>query len=84
MTDPIRHNWPQIIRELEAAGYTTYKIALCIGRANGNRVVENWRDNPQSPGPRHYEGELLLALHAEVSNSISRRAAAAPAVGCPP
>lgn len=71
MTDPIRHNWPQIIRELEAAGLTTYKIALCIGRANGNKVVENWRDNPRSPGPRHYEGELLLALHAEVSASAS-------------
>lgn len=69
MTDPIRHNWPQIIRELEAAGFTTYKIGLTIGV--DHTTVENWRDHPlpihdpKRPEPRHFIGEMLLAFHAE-------------------
>lgn len=60
MTDPIRHNWPQIIRDLEAAGLTLHTISKMMRRQYVQ--VQRWLDGTE---PKHYEGELLLLIHAE-------------------
>lgn len=60
MIQPVRHDWPAIIRELEAAGITQYKLAVMMHRQIGwvQRIA-------QGQQPKHYEGEMLLSIHAE-------------------
>ena len=60
MTEPARRDWPQIIRDLEAAGVTLWKISILMHRQFG--MIQRWRDGQE---PRHYEGEMLLAIYAE-------------------
>jgi hypothetical protein len=60
LTDPIRHDWPQVIRELEAVGITKYKMALMMHRQYVQ--IQRWASGVE---PKHYEGEMLLAIHAE-------------------
>lgn len=60
MTDPVRQDWPQIIREIEAMGVTLYKISLMMHRQYTQ--VKRWRDGAE---PRYHEGVMLLMIHAE-------------------
>lgn len=70
MTDPQRIDFKQIIAELEAAGVSIYKISAMCGR--GFNTVKHWKDGGQ---PRHFEGQILLAIHAEYA-AIPARATA--------
>lgn len=60
MTEPQKRDWPKIIAELESAGITIYKISLMCHRTFN--AVKNWK---AGASPKHYEGEMLLAIHAE-------------------
>lgn len=60
MTDPKHHDWTQIIAELEAAGITAYKLSMMCYRTFN--TVKHWKAGGQ---PKHYEGEMLLAIYAE-------------------
>lgn len=62
MTEPERHDWQQIITELETAGVTRYKLSV-ICEADKN-TVKAWAEGKSEP--RHHAGELLLACHADV------------------
>ena len=61
MVEPIRYDWPRIIAEIEASGTSLYKIGLMMHRQYVQ--VQRWRDGKKEP--RHYEGEMLLAIHAD-------------------
>lgn len=56
--DPI--DFSKIIAEIESAGISLYKISLMMHRKY--RTVQRWTEGAQ---PKHYEGEMLLAIHAE-------------------
>lgn len=64
MTEPDKHDWPQIIRELEILKITPYKLASMLGQQYGQ--VVRWRDSHVEP--RHSDGERLLAIHREYVN----------------
>lgn len=66
MTEPTRHDFRKIIAELEAAGITTYKIALMCRRAYG--TVKHWK---QTGRVEHYDGEKLLLIHAEYCKALT-------------
>lgn len=67
MTEPQRRDWPKIIAEIKAAaGITRYKLALMVGRNEG--TVKGWEEGCE---PKHYDGELLLALHCEYRRNPS-------------
>lgn len=63
MNQPVKHDWPRMIAELEASGLTLYKIGLAIGL--------QWKQiKAVKDGGRieHYHGELLRTFHAERTN----------------
>lgn len=60
MTDQHRHDWPQIIRDLEARGVTIHTISKMMRRQFVQ--VQRWLNGVE---PKHYEGEMLLLIHAE-------------------
>jgi len=60
LTDPKREDWPAIIAAIEAAGITHYKIA-CMMHRQYNQVTQ-WKKGTE---PKHYEGQMLLMIHAE-------------------
>lgn len=66
MTEPVRHDWPGLIAALRNRGLSYWKIAEALA-VNGRRIdwkqVKRWADGVE---PGHFDGELLLALHAEM------------------
>lgn len=60
MTEPIKHDWPKIIAEIEYRGITIYKIGLIVGRPY--QIVASWKRGVE---PKHSFGEKLLALYDE-------------------
>lgn len=60
MTDPARTDFAKIIADLNAAGVTNHTIAKMMHRQFVQ--VQRWAAGAE---PRHYEGAMLLALHAE-------------------
>lgn len=60
VTEPQHHNWPAIIAEIEAAGISHYKLACMMHRQLNQ--IRRWK---QGCEPRHYEGQMLLMIHAE-------------------
>jgi hypothetical protein len=57
----VKQDWPKVIAEIEAAGISLYKIALMLHRQY--RTVQRWKE--EGAEPKHYEGEMLLEIHAE-------------------
>ncbi len=60
MSEPEKVDFAKIIAEIEAAGITAYKLA-CMLRRQINQV-KRWKAGSE---PKHYEGEMLLLIHAE-------------------
>jgi hypothetical protein len=60
VTDPDPIDFKQIIAEIEAAGITTYKLSVMVHRTY--EQVKRWKKGSE---PRHYEGVMLLMIHAE-------------------
>lgn len=75
MVKPAHRNWPRIIAEIKS-GYgvhhrkrlSNYKLGLIIGRDEG--TVRGWSEGTQ---PKHFDGELLLQLHAEYSPYLRKK-----------
>lgn len=69
MTDPARHDWQRLIAEIEAGYFAYHGKRLSnyrLGRlaemdANGMKRLKE----TAHAQPRHYEGVLLLKLHAQ-------------------
>lgn len=59
MTEPI--DFKQIIAEIEAAGYTPHKLASRMRRQFA--WVQRIKAGQE---PKHYEGEMLLAILADL------------------
>jgi hypothetical protein len=75
----LRHDWPQIIADIESAGVSIYKISMMLHRQYG--TVAAWKRGSQ---PRHYDGELLLEIHAEYCGATSSSpVSAAESAPCP-
>lgn len=55
------NDWPQMIRDLRAAGLTDWKIAAAIGYKNPKG--EHTEALERGAIPRHDIGEALIALH---------------------
>lgn len=66
MDEPIRHDWPKIIIEIEFSGVSLYKLAQMLDRQVVQ--VKRWRNGAE---PRHSEGEKLLAIHRDVVTSVT-------------
>lgn len=60
MTEPQKQNWPQIIADIKAAGITHYKLSTMM-RRQYNQITQ-WEEGHRV---EHYDGEMLLAIHAE-------------------
>jgi hypothetical protein len=60
-----KQDWGRILDELKAAGVSTYKVAIHLGRDWD--TVNGWREHE----PRYSDGQALLKLHA----SHTRKAA---------
>jgi hypothetical protein len=58
--DPIKIDFPKVIAEIESAGITPYKISLMMHRRVD--IVIRWKKGQE---PKHYEGQMLLMIHAE-------------------
>ena len=58
--EPQPINFQKIIAEIEAAGITAYKICLMMHR--DKTQLKRWKKGAE---PRHYEGVMLLMIHAE-------------------
>lgn len=56
---PVRTPWPDLLREIYAAGGTRYRIAKILGV--GESTVQGWEAGAE---PRHAMGESIIALHA--------------------
>lgn len=64
---PEKVDFRTVIAEIEAAGITAYKIALMMHRRMGK--ILRWKKGQE---PKHYEGVMLLMIHAEyVSHETS-------------
>jgi hypothetical protein len=68
MIEPARRNWPAIIAEIMAWSerpdghrLTPYKLSVLLGCDKKTIAAYMTHDGPE---PRHWQGELLLALHA--------------------
>lgn len=66
MTDPRRHDFAKLIAELQAAGVTVHQIAKMTHRQFVQ--VQRWRSGVE---PKHFEGEMLIAIHQEFCCSAS-------------
>lgn len=64
MTHVDKHDWPKIIKEIEASGITLYKLASMLGKQLVQ--VQRWRDGSE---PRHHEGEMLLRVLADARST---------------
>lgn len=60
ITLPQPIDFKKIIAELEAVGVTVHKISLMMHRQWAK--VDRWKHGQQ---PKHYEGQMLLSIHAE-------------------
>ena len=69
MNEPEKHDWPTVIAEIEKAGITTHKLATMMHREFTQ--IKRWKAGSE---PKHYEGEMLLLIHAEyVSRGTDNR-----------
>jgi len=66
VTEPQRIDWPKVIAELGSKGITPYKLAVMMCRQLIQ--VQRWIDGSE---PRHIEGEMLKAIHAEYCSDIT-------------
>lgn len=60
MTEPERRDFAKVIAEIGAAGVTAYKLSVMMHRQIGwvQRIIKGQE-------PKHYEGVMLLMIHAE-------------------
>lgn len=61
---PDRTDFKKIIAEIESAGITTYKLCLMMHR--DKKQIRRWKEGQE---PRHYEGVMLLMIHAEYAST---------------
>lgn len=81
MTDPQRHDWARIIAEIKA-GYlartgkelSDHKLGLMV-HLDATSITNLRRPESQ---PKHYPGELLLALRSEYSRNFPLSESDAP------
>ncbi len=66
MTEPQRVDWKKLIAEIVASGITPYKLSSMMHRQLIQ--VQRWIDGSE---PRHIEGEMLKAIHAEYCADIT-------------
>lgn len=58
---PVITDWPRVMRELRAAGWTPYKVALTL--CCEHPTAYSWEKGSE---PRHSLGAALLNLHRAV------------------
>lgn len=63
--EPVRQDWAKLLRELEAAGCSPYKVARALGI--DHPTVYGWLREGKEP--RHSYGEALRAMHRAVCGS---------------
>lgn len=66
MSQALNHNWPQIIKDLEASGLTMYKIALAMNQAGLKAQygqVKRWANGSE---PRASHARFLEYLHIHI------------------
>lgn len=67
--EPPRLDFAQLIADLDRVGITPYKLATMMHRQLIQ--VQRWMDGSE---PRHYEGEMLRAIHARYCATIESSA----------
>lgn len=58
---PVEYDWPRLMREMRAAGWTPYKVAMTI--CADHATAYSWEKGSE---PRHGYGAALLTLHRTV------------------
>lgn len=66
---PQKIDWGRILDELRAAGVSTYRVAMLLGKDWD--TVNGWRRHE----PRHCDGEALLRLHSEACKASTTNSA---------
>lgn len=86
MVEPVKHDWPTLIREIFAAfgllrqrKCTDYKLALMIPETD-KKMVRRWRLGKSKPD--HFRGEYILAIHAEFHRELGSRRPHANLTAC--
>lgn len=67
MTEPTRHDWPKIIGAILDVGITRYRLSVMCGV--DKNTIKAWANGDSEP--RHFAGELILELHADVSHGTT-------------
>ena len=61
-------DWPKLIRELESAGVSIYKLSLMVGAYV--KQVQRWQRGVE---PKHSAAKRLIKLHRELVSKRTKR-----------